>query len=215
MKFLVGFFSFEWMRVFDFLAPLAIRLFMAPLLWVSGVKHLGLFSSPDFILWNPMTWVNKEAISQSIASIGTIAGLGLTPEMLVIVIGGVEIIGAILLILGFAVRWVTLALLILVVLEALLTVTATGSLFGSLKQLVMTHGYTDITSNQLEVYVAYFIMLLALFFMGPGRWVSLDWFIFKHFQNRIDAANAPVYHDPFEIDATDEPGIRPAVRKKA
>ncbi len=214
MKFLVGFFSFEWMRVFDFLAPLAIRLFMAPLLWVSGVKHLGLFSSPDFILWNPLTWMNKEAFTQSVTSMDTIAGLGLTPEMLVILIGSIEIAGAILLILGFAVRWITLGLLFILVLEALLTVTSGHStLVGSLHQLVMTHGYTDITSNQLEVYVVYFIMFLALFFMGPGRWVSLDWFIYKNFQDKINAANAPVYHDPFEIDATDEPGIRPAAKK--
>ncbi len=214
MKFLVGFFSFEWMRVFDFLAPLAIRLFMAPLLWVSGVKHLGLFSSPDFILWNPLTWINKEAFTQSVASMDTIAGLGLTPEMLVIIIGSIEIAGAILLILGFAVRWITLGLLFILVLEALLTVTSGHStLVGALQQLVMTHGYTDITSNQLEVYVVYFIMFLALFFMGPGRWVSLDWFIYKNFQDKINAANAPVYHDPFEIDATDDPGIRPAAKK--
>ena len=202
MKYLVGFFSLEWMRIFDFLAPLAIRLFLAPVFWVAGVRKLGLFSSADFLWWNPMTWTNADAFQQSVAATSSIAGM--TADSLVLLIGSIEIAAAILLILGFGVRWVALALIVVVVLLGLLTL-GNGDILTSLQNLVMTHGYLDMTNNIAEVYLAYFVLLLALFFMGGGRWVSLDWYIYRHFQNRLDNANAVVYHDPFEIDATDEP----------
>jgi len=74
-----------------------------------------------------------------------------------------------------------------------------------MQQLVMSHGYTDMANNMTEVYLVYFVLLLALFFMGAGRWFSLDWYIYRNFMKRIDSKTA--HHDPFEIDATDEPGI--------
>ncbi len=204
MKFLVGFFSLEWMRVFDFIAPLVIRLFLAPMFWISGVKHLGLFSSPDFVVYNPMTWGNAEAFQQSVAGMSNTLFSGMGAETLVILLGSIEIAAAILLVLGFAVRWVTLALMFVVVVLGLMAMGDAGFL-NTMQQLVMSHGYTDMTNNLTEVYLVYFILLLALFFMGAGRWFSLDWYIFRSFQKRLNDHTA--HHDPFEIDATDEPGI--------
>lgn len=206
MKFLVGFFSLEWMRVFDFLAPLAIRLFLAPMFWISGVQHLGLFSSSDFIAWNPLTWVNTEAFQQSVQSMGGVSFLGLGAETWVILLGTIEIVAAILLVLGFAVRWVVLALLFIVAVQALLLMGQSGFV-DTMSQLVMTHGYSDMTNNLVEVKLVYFILLLALFFMGAGRWFSLDWYIYRSFMNKVDHKAAAAKHDPFEIDATDEPGV--------
>lgn len=207
MKFLVGFFSLEWMRVFDFLAPLAIRLFLAPMFWVSGVKHLGLFSSSDFVIYNPLTWVNTEAFQQSAAAMSNTLFSGMGAETLLILLGTIEIVAAILLVLGFAVRWVVLALMFVVVVLGLMSMGDTGFL-TTMQQLVMSHGYTNMTNNQTEVYLVYFILLLALFFMGAGRWFSLDWYVYRGFMKRIDSKSA--HHDPFEIDATDEPGISKA-----
>lgn len=206
MKFLVGFFSLEWMRVFDFLAPLAIRLFLAPMFWISGVKHLGLFSSSDFVAWNPLTWLNTEAFQQSVAAMGDVAFLGLGAEPWVILLGTIEIVAAILLVLGFAVRWVVLALMFIVIVQALLLMGDVGFI-NTMGQLVMSHGYSDMTNNLVEVKLVYFILLLALFFMGAGRWVSMDWYIYRNFMSRIDHKGDAAKHDPFEIDATDEPGI--------
>ncbi|HRJ51163.1 MAG TPA: DoxX family protein [Candidatus Thiothrix moscowensis] len=206
MKFLVGFFSLEWMRIFDFLAPLAIRLFLAPMFWISGVKRLGLFSSSDFVIYNPLTWVNTEAFQQSVASMSNTLFSGMGAETLVILLGSIEIAAAILLVLGFAVRWVVLALMFVVVVLGLLSMGEAGFL-NTMQQLVMSHGYTNMTNNLTEVYLVYFIMLLALFFMGAGRWFSLDWYIYRSFMQRIDN-KAAVKQDPFEIDATDEPGIK-------
>lgn len=206
MKFLVGFFSLEWMRIFDFLAPLAIRLFLAPMFWISGVKRLGLFSSSDFVIYNPLTWVNTEAFQQSVASMSNTLFSGMGAETLVILLGSIEIAAAILLVLGFAVRWVVLALMFVVVVLGLLSMGEAGFL-NTMQQLVMSHGYTNMTNNLTEVYLVYFIMLLALFFMGAGRWFSLDWYVYRSFMQRIDN-KAAVKQDPFEIDATDEPGIK-------
>ena len=116
----------------------------------------------------------------------------------------IEIVAAILLVLGFAVRWVVLALMFVVVVLGLMAMGDAGFL-NTMQQLVMSHGYTDMTNNLTEVYLVYFILLLALFFMGAGRWFSLDWYIYRNFMKRIDDQAA--HHDPFEIDATDEPGI--------
>ncbi len=207
MKFLVGFFSLEWMRVFDFLAPLAIRLFLAPMFWVSGVKHLGLFSSSDFVIYNPLTWVNTEAFQQSAAAMSNTLFSGMGAETLLILLGTIEIVAAILLVLGFAVRWVVLALMFVVVVLGLMSMGDAGFL-TTMQQLVMSHGYTNMANNQTEVYLVYFILLLALFFMGAGRWFSLDWYVYRGFMKRIDSKSA--HHDPFEIDATDEPGISKA-----
>ena len=204
MKFLVGFFSLEWMRIFDFIAPLVIRLFLAPMFWVSGVKHLGLFSSSDFVIYNPLTWLNTEAFQQSVAALNNTLFSGMGAETLVILLGPIEIIAAILLVLGLGVRWVALALMFVVVVLGLIAMGDAGFL-NTMQQLVMSHGYTDMTSNLTEVYLVYFILLLALFFMGAGRWFSLDWYVYRNFMNRIDSKVA--HHDPFEIDATDEPGI--------
>lgn len=205
MKFLVGFFSLEWLRVFDFLAPLSIRLFLAPVFWVSGVKLLGLFTSSDFVAWNPLTWVNGEAFRQSVAAVRNNVLPGLPAETLVVLFAVIALIGAILLVLGFAVRWVVLALMFVVIVQGLMSLGDTGFV-AAMQQFVMGHGYTDVTNNATESYILYFILLLSLFFMGAGRWFSLDWYIYRGFMNRIENKDA-VHHDPFEIDATDEPGI--------
>lgn len=207
MKFLVGFFSLEWMRVFDFIAPLAIRLFLAPMFWVSGVKHLGLFSSSDFVIYNPLTWFNTEAFQQGAAAMSNTVLTGMGAETLLMLIGIIEVIAAIFLVLGFAVRWVVLALMFVVVVLGLIATGEAGFL-STMQQLVMSHGYTDMANNLTEVYLVHFVLLLALFFMGAGRWVSLDWYIYRNFMQRIDSKTA--HHDPFEIDATDEPGIQKA-----
>ena len=109
-KFLLGFFSFGWLRGLDFLPPLLLRLFLAPLLWVSGSNKLGLFSSADFIWFNPFTWVNLdnpvfEATVSGLAKLPFIAD-GLA-SVLGTSIGWLEIVDAFLLLIGFAVRWVS------------------------------------------------------------------------------------------------------------
>lgn len=206
MKFLLGFFSLHWLRVFDFLAPLAIRLLLAPIFWVDGVKRLGLFTAADFVWYNPLTWWNQDAFLAGAGAMNdtVLSAFGATGSL---VIGGLEVAGAILLILGFAVRWIVLGLFLVV---AVLGLQAVGGLAGvgaAGKTFFLEHGYTTIGSTPFELYVTYFILLLTLFFMGAGRWFSLDWYIYRNFARKVENAEA-ARHDPFEIDATDEPGLR-------
>ncbi|WP_020394070.1 DoxX family protein [Thiolinea disciformis] len=210
MKFLLGFFSLQWMRVFDFLAPLAIRLFLAPIFWVSGVKHLGLFSAANFVWYNPMTWIDPVTFQASVDALSNSFVFGMGAQTIVLTIGLIEVIGATLLIFGFAVRWAVLAMLFGMVVTAMLSLGGVP-LVDTAKQFVMQHGYPSLQGTPVELYVTYFVLLLSLFFMGAGRWFSLDWYIYRHFARSIEQAELG-QDDPFEIDATDQPGIRKAVR---
>lgn len=219
MKFLVGFFSLQWLRVFDFIPPLAIRLLLAPIFWVSGSQRLGLFTTDDYIWWNPLTWVNTDVIQASSAQFENSFIPDLGAELLTYLIGGAEAIGAVLLILGFAVRWIVPILICVLLYFAYMAFG--GSVGEEFSQFIWKHGYITMEHSQFEVYVTYLILLLTLFFMGAGRWFSLDWFTYRNFSRGIkqkpvaytqSAAPAErrrvhVDVDPFEINATDQPGV--------
>lgn len=209
-KFLLGFFSFGWLRGFDFLPPLLLRLFLAPLFWVSGSQKLGLFTTTDYTWFNPLTWVNPETIQATADSMSNLPLIGSFSGILPYAIGGLEVAGALLLFIGFAVRWISLPLLALIALSAFIALNG-EDIFSTLKSLLTTHGYTDMSNTPFEKMVVYFLMLLTLFFMGAGRFFSVDWFLYRRLQNRIKArqvANkmsqqaAPRREDPFELDNT-------------
>lgn len=217
MKFLVGFFSLQWLRVFDFIPPLAIRLLLAPILWVQGSQRLGLFTTENYIWWNPLTWINTEVVQASATQFENSFISGFGAETLTYAIGGAEAIGAVLLILGFCVRWIVPVLICVVLYFGY---TSYGATVGDeFNKFVWEHGYTTMEHSQFEVYVTYLILLLTLFFMGAGRWFSLDWFVYRSFARGIKQtpsiqSAAPVERrrvhvdvDPFEINATDKPGI--------
>jgi len=212
-KFLLGFFSFGWLRGLDFLPPLLLRLFLAPLLWVSGSRKLGLFTADNTVWYNPLTWFNTDnPVFQA-----TSAGLAQVPfigdalsGVLTSSIGWLEIIGAFLLLIGFAVRWVSIPLLALIVLTALMALNG-QDIVATLKEMLMTHGYTDMSSSDFSKTVVYFLMLLTLFFMGAGRFLSVDWFLYRRLNKKVvagqQAKNMAHPHDnikadPFDLDNT-------------
>ncbi|MCK5810904.1 MAG: DoxX family protein [Cocleimonas sp.] len=205
VKFLLGFFSFGWLRGLDFLPPLLLRLFLAPLLWVSGSKKLGLFAGSDIVWYNPMTWFDAAGYQAGVEALST-TPMPL-PSMMNGVIGGVEVAAAFLLIIGLAVRWISLPLLALMGFAVLLALGG-GDVVTAAKNMLMTHGYTDATVDQLTLGVMYFIMVLSLFFMGAGRFSSVDWFLHRKLQRSIDekAGTTPESYDndPFNVDATME-----------
>ena len=96
-----------------------------------------------------------------------------------------------------------------------------GTLGEEFNKFIWQHGYTTMEHSQFEVYVTYLILLLTLFFMGAGRWFSLDWFVYRNFARGIKQkpvvqaqSAAPMERrrvhvdvDPFEINATDQPGV--------
>ncbi len=179
-------------QVADFLAPLALRLYLAPIFWMAGVNKLNSMDSTIEWFGNP-DW-----------------GLGLPfPELMAWAAALTETGGAILLVLGLAVRWVSIPLMI-TMLVAIFTVhlqngwlaIAEGaqSLFASertiaavdrldrAKEILQTHGNYDwltehgsivVLNNGIEFAATYFIMLLVLFFSGAGRYVSADYWIWN------------------------------------
>lgn len=199
-RFLLGFFSFGWLRGLDFLPPLLLRLFLAPLLWVSGSNKLGLFNSDEVIWLDPISWMNLDNPTYQ-ATVSGLEKIAFIPEILAPLlansIGLLEVMGAFLLFIGFAVRWISLPLLVLMVLTAFVALNGNNALV-EIKSLLF--GYADMNSSPFSKALVYFLLLLSLFFMGAGRFFSLDWFIYSSLHNKINdssgwAKGTKVGHD--------------------
>lgn len=182
-------------RQADFLAPLALRLYLAPIFLMAGMNKFNSFESTAAWFGNP-DW-----------------GLGLPfPALLAFLAISTELAGAAFLLFGFAVRWISIPLMITMLVAAFTVhikngwlAIADGSLwlFGSErvsgglerldagKELLKQHGNYDwltehgsfvMLNNGIEFAATYFIMLLALFFIGSGRYVSVDYWIANYFK---------------------------------
>ena len=201
-QFLLGFFSFGWLKGLDFLPPFLLRLFLAPMLWISGSKKLGLFASDDFISHTPMTWFDSATYQASVELLRVTPMPA--PQIMNGVIGSVEVVAAFFLILGFAVRWISLPLLALMGFTVLLALGNNDALMAGEKMLA-NHAYSNATADPLTIAVIYFLMILSLFFMGAGRYFSVDWFLHRNLQRRIDEKQITTNtynHNPFDLDAT-------------
>ena len=174
-----------WFSHIDFLGPLAIRLYLAPVFWMAGTSKLAHMDST--IQW----FGNAEW------------GLGLPfPVVMAYIATYSEIIGAICLFFGFAARWITIPLMITMI-TAMLTVHLDHGWLAIAAQDSEAHirlqnfldwlqtnypgrynfvtelGQPVVLNNGIEFAMTYFIMLLSLFFTGAGRFISLDyWMLF-------------------------------------
>lgn len=177
------------LRHIDGLATLALRFILVPVFWMAGMQKLLHFNSTVEWFGNP-DW-----------------GLGLPlPWLLALLATATELIGAVLLTLGLSTRLITLPLII-TMLVAIASVHweqgwqaiadpqapfATESVIASSEKLerardiLREHGnYTWLTSsgkfvilnNGIEFAAIYLSMLLALLFLGGGRYVSLDYWL--------------------------------------
>ena len=134
-------------------------------------------------------------------------GLGLPfPELMAWLASYTEYFGAILLLIGLAVRWISIPLMVTMVVAAVTVHLPNGWLaiadgagvfatartegaierLGVAKNILQEHGnYSWLTengsfvvlNNGIEFSATYFIMLLTLFFIGAGKYFSLDYFI--------------------------------------
>jgi len=166
----------------DGLAPLAMRLYLVPVFWMAGQQKIA--SMDSTVEW----FGNKEW------------GLGLPmPELLAHLAAYTEAIGALLLLLGLAVRWISVPLMVTMVVAAVAVHWDNGWAaiadssarevavrLGEAKDILREHGnyrwltekgHFVILNNGIEFAVTYFIMLLSLFFTGGGRYVSLDYYL--------------------------------------
>ena len=185
---------FDKLRALDFLAPLLLRLFLAPIMIYAGLSKLGDVS-------NTALWFEHS--------------LGLPfPTLMVYLAGGAEFFGGIALLIGFAVRWFAIPLMFTMIVAAVTAHWDNGwhqfheaqqtvpwewksdlieegnKRKDIVKRVLKEHanykylsetGSITILKNGIEVSATYFIMLLALFFMGAGKYFSLDYYLARFF----------------------------------
>ncbi len=198
-------------RGLDFLGPLALRLYLAPIFIAVGLHKF--MNIEDIASWfgNP-DW-----------------GLGLpAPMLMAYLAAGTELFGGLALLFGVAVRWFAIPLMITMLVATFSvhwdhgwfavapgnpeTSTAkpiakylgidaaksslenseeVGKRVSAAKTLMKKHGNYDwlsekggfvVLNNGIEFAVTYFIMLLVLFFIGAGKYFSVDYWLHKFFR---------------------------------
>ena len=171
----------EFLAFADFLAPLALRLYLVPVFWMAGSNKLQSMASTIAWFGNP-DW-----------------GLGLPlPALLAWLATLTEAIGAVLLLIGLGVRWISLPLMITMLVAAFavhwqngwLAIAEKTGVFATERTVEATerldrakdilqehgnygwlteHGNFVVLNNGIEFAATYFVMLLALLYLGSGK----------------------------------------------
>ena len=122
-------------------------------------------------------------------------------------VASIELIGAVMLFVGFGVRWISIPLMITMIVAMLLVhwqhgwqavadakfclfncddAEAAVERLNAARNLLQQHGHYDwlteqgsivILNNGIEFGATYFVMLLVLFFIGAGRFFSVDYWV--------------------------------------
>lgn len=197
-------------RRLDFLAPLLLRLYLAPIMITSGWTKATSFDSTAAWFGNP-DW-----------------GLGMPlPGLMAFLAIAAELVGGFLLLFGLATRYVAVPLMFTMAVAAAAvhwdngwfaiapsnpeTSTAmplaavgidaaerslenseeVGRRLDMARSILREHGnYSWLTekgnfvvlNNGIEFAATYFVMLLVLFFYGAGRFLSVDYWIYRRFR---------------------------------
>jgi putative oxidoreductase len=185
--------------VFEGLAPLLLRLYLAPVMIQGGwTKYQGFEGIVD--------WFGNADY-----------GLGLPlPFLLAFLATTAELVGGIFLLIGIATRWVCIPLMVTMLVAAFsvhwpngwAAIADAGSWMsdgtimfneavinartklaeaegllqehGNYKWLTLS-GKFVVLNNGIEFATTYFIMLLSLFFTGGGKYTSIDFFLTKKY----------------------------------
>ena len=164
------------------LAPLALRLYLVPVFWMAGTQKIA--GMENTIQWfgNP-DW-----------------GLGLPyPSVMAHLAAYTEAVGALLLLIGLATRWISIPLMVtmLVAIFAVHWDNGWAAIadsnaedvavrLGAANDILREHGNYAwlsekgnfvILNNGIEFGVTYLLMLFSLLFSGGGRYTSVDYFL--------------------------------------
>ncbi|MBT7951310.1 MAG: DoxX family protein [Gammaproteobacteria bacterium] len=184
----------------DLIGSLLLRAYLVPVFWLAANNKWNPFDK-DSSLDPIIEWFGNAEW-----------GLGLPlPALNAYMAWGAEYFGAILLALGLGTRWISVPLMV-TMLVAMATVhwqngwqavhdlkspfasEHAGDALDRLsraKDILEEHGNIDwltehgsflVSNNGIEWAATYFVMLLALFFLGGGKFVSLDYWIEKKFR---------------------------------
>lgn len=193
-------------RHLDFLGPLALRLYLVPVFFVAGSNKWdplaeGGTLNPAEGLASVAEWFGNPDW-----------GLGLpAPLLMALLAWAAEFLGAIALALGFAVRWVCVPLMFTMIVAATTvhwdngwqavhdpkSPHAAAEAGAAIERLdraksilrehgnygwLTEHGGFVVSNNGIEWAATYFVMLLALFFLGGGRGISVDYWLARRFR---------------------------------
>jgi putative oxidoreductase len=173
-------------KVLDFLAPLALRAYLAPVFWMAANNK-----------WNPFD--SESSLNGTIQWFDGSLGLPF-PELMAYLAWGTEYFGAIFLVLGLAVRWISIPLMTTMIVAAVtvhwgngwLAIAEPSAQLDMARSILQEHGNYEwltqngsfvILNNGIEFAATYFIMLLTLFFIGAGNYASADYWIAKKYAN--------------------------------
>lgn len=193
----------EGLRAVDFVAPLALRLFLAPVFLAAGLNKLNGFESTVEWFGNP-EW-----------------GLGLpAPFLMAVLATATELVGALCLLLGLGVRAMSIQLMFVMLMAAATVHLENGwfviadpavCLFGCegleeasvrlerARSILREHGNYEwltgsgsfvVLNNGIEFVASYFVMLLVLLTQGGGRLVSADYWIARFLAQRAEGGAA-------------------------
>lgn len=180
---------FSRVSYWDGLAPLALRLYLVPVLWMAGTQKIAGMKNTIEWFGNP-DW-----------------GLGLPfPSLLAHLAAYTEAIGALLLLLGLATRWISVPLMITMLVAIFAVhwpngwpaIADSGAediavRLGAAREILHEHGnYSWLTekgnfvilNNGIEFGVTYLIMLFSLLFTGGGRFTSVDYYLSRFWPAR-------------------------------
>jgi len=176
---------------------LAFRIYLANIFWLAATTKWNPFD-PESSLQPTIDWFGN-----------TEWGLGLPfPELLGSLAWASEYFGAILLVIGLGTRWISIPLMV-TMLVAIFTVhlengwaaiassadDEIASRVDAARSLLQEHGnYSWLTAkgsfvilqNGIEFAFTYLLMLLSLLFTGGGNYLSVDYFLDKHFRKSVD-----------------------------
>ena len=184
----------------DFIGPLLLRIYIVPVFWVASNNK-----------WNPFDSDSSlDSVIQCFGN--TEWGLGLPfPTLMAYMAWGTEYFGAILLALGLATRWISIPLMFTMIVAVVTVHLEHGwqavhdlsspyasanagealERLSSAKDILKEHGNYDwltehgniiASNNGIEWAATYFIILLALFVIGGGKFVSVDYWLAKKFR---------------------------------
>ena len=170
------------LKYLDGLAPLALRLYLVPVFWMAGTTKLSGIDNTIAWFGNP-DW-----------------GLGLPfPTLLAYLATYTEVIGALLLALGLATRWISIPLMVTMLVAIFAvhwdhgwaaiadsSVPGVADRLARAREILQEHsdyswltekGGFVILNNGIEFAVTYLAMLFTLLFTGGGRYVSIDYWL--------------------------------------
>lgn len=192
----------------DFIAPVLLRLYLVPVFFVAGSNKWNPFAdggtfNPAQGLGDVANWFGNPDW-----------GLGLPfPLLMALLAWAAEYLGAIALAIGFAVRWVCIPLMFTMIVAATTvhwengwqavhdpkSPHASANVEEAIDRLdraksvlkahanhkyLTEHGNFVVSNNGIEWAATYFVMLMALMYLGAGRFFSLDYWIDRKYRNR-------------------------------